>query len=76
MLNRNHKAEDVEKVHERLYEGSKDKDKQSETSRQQTSTVKNSSITKSQRFKGLSRGTSAEKIIKNDTMKQKEAPSQ
>ena len=33
MLNRNHKPEDVEKVHERLYEDSKNKDKASDTSR-------------------------------------------
>jgi hypothetical protein len=29
MLNRNHRPEDVEKVHERLYEDSKNKEKQS-----------------------------------------------
>lgn len=59
MLNRNHRPEDIEKVHQRLYEDSKNKDKQTETSRQENSVSKPSSITKSQRFKGLSRGTSA-----------------
>jgi hypothetical protein len=60
-----------------LYEDSKNKDKNSQISKQEHSaTQKDSSITKSKRFKGLSRGTSTEKISQSETIKNSEMPSQ
>jgi hypothetical protein len=77
ILNRNHTPQDVERVHQRLYEDSKNKDKNSQISKQEHSaTQKDSSVTKSKRFKGLSRGTSAEKISQSETIKNSEMPSQ
>jgi hypothetical protein len=59
MLHRNHKIEDIQNIHTRLYEESKNKEKEELTQRQEsTATLKSDSITKSKRFKGLSRGSS------------------
>lgn len=57
LLHPNHKPEDVQKVHERLYGESKNKD--GSTLRKDSCEQKNTSMTKSNRFKGLSRGNSS-----------------
>lgn len=60
-------SQDVDKVYQRLYQDSKNKDKSNLNQRQDSAeTLRTNSITKSRRFRGigLSRGNSGEKILR------------
>lgn len=61
-------GQDSDKVYERLYQDSKNKDKRSVNQRlDSVETVVANSITKSNRFKGISRGNSVEKITRRQS---------
>jgi hypothetical protein len=52
-------VEEAVKVYDRLYEDSKNKDKFALHQQESTDTLRTNSITKTKRFKGISRGSSA-----------------